>query len=209
MPSVKSVVVGDGGLGKTSLLQYYTTHSFPTECPPTVFERYDVRLTLDGEEIDLQLLDTAGPHDYRRLRIRSYPQTDVFIVCFSVVSPASLWRVEDYWIPEIREHCPDTPCILVGLKCDQRPIVAADPDEWRISGIEAVPSSSGSAMRRIMCAQSYVECSAKMNINVGEVFERAVRVARADRLPRQRLTESREAAAGSTVQPWKKLPSFL
>ena len=50
---------------------------------------------------------------------------NVFLVCFSVTSKASLGNVEEKWIPEVHHHCPDAPIILVGTKADLR----EDPDE--------------------------------------------------------------------------------
>ena len=44
----------------------------------------------------------AGQEDYDRLRPLSYPQTDVFLVCFSIESHTSLENVKDKWVPEIR-----------------------------------------------------------------------------------------------------------
>lgn len=41
-------------------------------------------------------------------------QTDVFLVCYSVISPVSYKHARDKWIPEIRHHCPDAAFILVG-----------------------------------------------------------------------------------------------
>lgn len=71
-------------------------------------------LTVDNENVALGLWDTAGQEDYDRLRPLSYPQTDVFVLCFSVVSPSSFKNVTNKWLPEIRHHCPDTPIILCG-----------------------------------------------------------------------------------------------
>ena len=51
--------------------------------------------------INLGLWDTAGQEDYDRLRPLSYPQTDVFLCCFAVVSPDSYNNVKDKWIPEV------------------------------------------------------------------------------------------------------------
>jgi small GTP-binding protein len=48
---------------------------------------------VDGKPISLGLWDTAGQEDYERLRPLSYPQTDVFLICFSVVSPPSFDNV--------------------------------------------------------------------------------------------------------------------
>lgn len=50
---------------------------------------------IGGEPYTLGLFDTAGQEDYDRLRPLSYPQTDVFLVCFSVVSPSSFENVKE------------------------------------------------------------------------------------------------------------------
>ena len=69
---------------------------------------------MDNVKISLGLWDTAGQEDYDRLRPLSYPQTDVFVLCFSVISPTSFTNITNKWIPEIRHHCPDKPVILCG-----------------------------------------------------------------------------------------------
>jgi cell division control protein 42 len=61
-----------------------------------------------------------GQEDYDRLRPLSYPQTDVFLVCFSVVGPASFENVKEKWFPEVHHHCPGVPCLIVGTQVDLR-----------------------------------------------------------------------------------------
>lgn len=69
---------------------------------------------VDSIQVSLGLWDTAGQEDYDRLRPLSYPQTDVFLICFSIASPSSFENVTSKWYPEIKHHCPDAPIILVG-----------------------------------------------------------------------------------------------
>ena len=68
----------------------------------------------------LGLFDTAGQEDYDRLRPLSYPETDVFLICFSVISPVSFRNVREKWVPEVSHHCPGVPFLIVGTQIDLR-----------------------------------------------------------------------------------------
>jgi small GTP-binding protein len=85
-----------------------------------VFDNYSANVMVDGKTISLGLWDTAGQEDYDRLRPLSYPQTDVFLICFSLVSPPSFENVRTKWYPEISHHAPSTSTVLVGTKLDLR-----------------------------------------------------------------------------------------
>ena len=118
MESIKCVVVGDGAVGKTALLVSYTTGGFPTDYTPTVFDNYSAMVMCDARPIALGLWDTAGQEDLDRLRSLSYSQSDVFLLCFSLVSPASFNNVKSKWVPEIKHFCPNAAIVLVGTKLD-------------------------------------------------------------------------------------------
>ena len=50
----------------------------------------------------------------------AYPNTDVFLVCFSIINPDSYDNVREKWVPEIQKHCGQAPFLLVGTQMDLR-----------------------------------------------------------------------------------------
>jgi small GTP-binding protein len=123
-------------------------------------------MKLDDEKvINLSLWDTAGGEDYHRLRPLSYPQTDVFLLCFDVTKPQSLEGLRDEFAPEIKHHCPGTPWILVGLKSDLR-----DGIQDKVSKIDALKFAEDYG------AAEYHECSALTQGGLKNVFDRAIAV---------------------------------
>ena len=118
--NIKCVVVGNGAVGKTCLLIRYTTNEFPVEYIPTVFDNSSQSTTYQGRKFEIGLWDTAKSEDFPRLQYLSYPQTDVFLVCFANNNQYSFESVKESWIPEIQHHCPGAPFMIIGCKDDLR-----------------------------------------------------------------------------------------
>jgi len=129
---------------------------------------------VDGKPINLGLWDTAGQEDYDRLRPLSYPQTDVFLVAFSIVNPASFENVRAKWHPEVSHHCPSTPIILVGTKVDLR----EDPSTCeKLAAKKQAPIAYEGALQMAteISAAKYMECSAITQQGLKAVFDEAIR----------------------------------
>lgn len=128
---------------------------------------------IGDEPYTLGLFDTAGQEDYDRLRPLSYPQTDVFLVCFSVTSPASFENVREKWFPEVHHHCPGVPCLIVGTQTDLRD----DPqvrEKLAKQKMQPVRKEDGERMAKELGAVKYVECSALTQFKLKDVFDEAI-----------------------------------
>ncbi|KAK3869695.1 hypothetical protein Pcinc_025019, partial [Petrolisthes cinctipes] len=111
--------------------------------------------------------------DFDSLRPLCYPQTDVFLVCFSVVSPTSFHNVKEKWLSELRQHNPRPPIVLVGTQSDLRTDVKVliELAQYREQPVSEV------AARRLahqIGAIGYVESSALTQRNLKEVFDQAI-----------------------------------
>ncbi|KAF3812694.1 hypothetical protein GH733_019057 [Mirounga leonina] len=160
-------------LVKTCLLISYTTNKFPSAYVPTVFDKYAVTVMIGGEPYTLGLFDTAGQEDYDRLRPLSYPQRNVFPVCFSMVSPSSFENVKERWVPEITHHCPKTPFLLVGTQIDLRDDLCTT-EKLAKNKQKPITPETAEKLARDLKAVEYVEYSALPRKSLKHVFDEAV-----------------------------------
>jgi len=165
--NIKLVAVGDGAVGKTCLLICFAKGTFPESYVPTVFENYRKTINVDDKEYCFDIWDTAGQEDFDRLRPLSYPDSDIVLICYSVVHRASFKNVSERWLPEVRHYCPNVPILLVGLKIDIRGVVE-DPD-----GEPSVTTEEGSKLKDDLNLSAFIEASSKTREGLEEVFTTA------------------------------------
>ncbi|OHT04309.1 Cdc42 like protein [Tritrichomonas foetus] len=165
--SLKLVIVGDGAVGKTCLLVVYAKGEFPTDYVPTVFENYKAKVKINNVEHTVLLWDTAGQEELLNIRVLSYANTDVFLMCFSVVDRATYENVKEKWIPEVIANTKGKKppvFIIVGTKTDLRESTPQD---------QVLSVEDGKELASQVNAVQYVECSALKNNGVKEVFDAA------------------------------------
>lgn len=157
------VVVGDGTVGKTCLLHAYTDETFSIVYQPTIYDKESIEMVLDGRKHTIQLHDTAGQEDYDRIRQQFYKRAHCFLLCYSINNRISFENVTTKWVPEITAGHP-VPIVLIATKIDLRR--EADNE---------VTTEEGQRLARKINANSFVESSAKNNVNVQLAIEEAVR----------------------------------
>ncbi|KAI9491540.1 Rho1 GTPase [Zychaea mexicana] len=170
----KLVIVGDGACGKTSLLTVFAQGDFPQGHVPTVFDNMVKDFDVDGQHVELALYDTAGQEDYDRLRPLSYPDTHVLLITFAIDLPDSLENITEKWLPEVLQHCPGVPYLLVACKKDLRED-SRTVQQLARSSLAPISYEQGLNMSQKIGAADYIECSAKSGDAVEDVFAAAVR----------------------------------
>ncbi|XP_041455532.1 ras-related protein Rab-35-like isoform X1 [Lytechinus variegatus] len=152
----KLLIIGDSGVGKSSLLLRFADNTFSGSYITTIGVDFKIRtIDVKGEKVKLQIWDTAGQERFRTITSTYYRGTHGVIVVYDVCSAESFVNVKR-WLYEIDQNCEDVSRILVGNKNDA-------PDR------KVVETEDAQKFAEQMNIQLY-ETSAKENINVEEMF---------------------------------------
>ena len=173
MQTIKIMLVGDFTVGKTSLLITYTSREFPHDYVP-VLDNCWANVLIDNEPVAISIWDTSGRDDLRGFRSQSFRDTDIFLICYSVVCPLSFGNIDKKWVPEIQKICPDTPMVVVGTKLDLRDnqtIIA----KLAKQNTRPITYEQGLAMANKVRARFYCECSSISRKGVQSLFYEAIR----------------------------------
>ncbi|KAL6768446.1 hypothetical protein ACKKBF_B39160 [Auxenochlorella protothecoides x Auxenochlorella symbiontica] len=163
-PTVRIAVVGDPGVGKTSLITAAATETFPDH-PPPVLPPAILPAETVPECVPVVITDTSSrPEDAAALEL-AVQEASVVVLCFAMDRPNTLARVSRHWIPELRRMAggAHVPVLLVGCKADARP---AD---------HTLQAAVVPILQNNPAVETCMECSAKKLQYVGEVFYLALR----------------------------------
>ncbi|XP_075154848.1 LOW QUALITY PROTEIN: rhoU [Haematobia irritans] len=169
-PCVKCVVVGDCAVGKTNLILSYLENRFNTEHVPTASDIYNADVMVNDSPVHLTLCDTAGQDTLDPLRELCYPDSDVFLLCFSVAKPETFHAIKTKWAPKFAKT--KASLMLVGTQADLR-TNSNVLNKLKSNGEQPISYADAWDLATTIGAK-YIETSSATQDKVKEVFDTAI-----------------------------------
>ena len=163
---LKVVIIGDSGVGKTSLIQRYTTTRFLQEFKPTIGAEFSNKtVQINGQTVVAQIWDTAGQERYQSLGISFYRGADCCAIVFDKTDRNSFENLDTWRNSFLKHGAPkedaDFQFVIIGNKSD-----ITDEVQVRATEVQEWWKEHGNCV--------YIETSAKDNISVEEAFTKLV-----------------------------------
>lgn len=161
----KVVVVGGGGVGKSAITIQFIQSYFVTDYDPTIEDSYTKPCVIDDIPAKLDILDTAGQEEFSAMREQYMRSGEGFLLVFSLTDHSSFDEIPKFQRQILRVKDRDEfPMLMVGNK--------SDLERQRHVSLEEAQNFS----RHL--GIPYIECSAKLRVNVDQAFHELVRIIR-------------------------------
>ena len=158
---VKIVLIGDSGVGKSSVILKFVDDKFDKNFPDTIGVDFKINtITVNDKKIRLQLWDTAGQERFRTITTSYYRCAHISIVFFDLTNLTSYEDIPR-WFSEIKKHADDCIYYLVGTKCDLVDRIVVTPE-----------------MIDLVCKKydvEYIQTSALTGENIKTIFTNSVK----------------------------------
>uniref|UniRef100_A0A6M2DFR8 Putative rab subfamily protein of small gtpase n=1 Tax=Xenopsylla cheopis TaxID=163159 RepID=A0A6M2DFR8_XENCH len=170
----KLVVVGGGGVGKSAITIQFIQSYFVTDYDPTIEDSYTKQCVIDDVPAKLDILDTAGQEEFSAMREQYMRSGEGFLLVYAVTDRASFDEMYKFHRQILRVKDRDEfPMLMVGNK--------ADLETSRVVSVEEAQNLS----RQLKIP--YIECSAKLRMNVDQAFHELVRIVRRFQLSERQI----------------------
>jgi len=159
----KVLLLGDAGVGKTSLIMRFVHNKFKSDYLLTIgMNVSSYQLEVDGTPVNLSIHDIGGQKRFEAFRQIFYKGSSGAIIVYDITRDTSFQNVT-HWVNELREECKNpTQLVLVGNKVD-------------LEDLRAVSYEEGNKNSENLKVTQFIETSAKSGQNVQEAFEQLAR----------------------------------
>jgi len=156
--TLKLLLFGDGGVGKTTLVERYIKGTFKDDTRITIGVQFLVkRLKVNGNEVDLQIWDFGGEERFRFLLPAYCRGAGGGIFMYDITSPGSLLHLSD-WLQVVRAQTVNFPILALGTKLDLE-------SQRKVKLEEAIAVAGKNNIPEVL------EVSAKTGYNVSLAFD--------------------------------------
>ena len=108
------ILLGDSGVGKTSIIKQYVNESIPNYLRSSTCAEFSYKIIdLGQKRLNLQIWDTVGQERYRSINTRYYQKADACILVYDITNSASFDSLKTYWIEQVKQEAP--PGIILGI----------------------------------------------------------------------------------------------
>ncbi|XP_070574568.1 ras-related protein Rab-22A-like isoform X2 [Ptychodera flava] len=157
MREIKLCLLGDSGVGKSSLVQRFVSDTFNTHSQPTIGASFMSKtLVVDDQSYKFQIWDTAGQEKYRGLAPMYYRGAAAAVIVYDITRESSFSAVK-MWVRELEQYGPhDVVLAIAGNKCDlvdQREVLCEEAEKYADQ-----------------IGATFIETSAKTAANVTQIF---------------------------------------
>ncbi|HMF33729.1 MAG TPA: Rab family GTPase [Candidatus Lokiarchaeia archaeon] len=160
---MKLVLLGEAGVGKTSLIYRFIENRFSTDFKSTLgVNLLKRRVMVDENEVTCSIWDLGGQEAYKKLRKLYLDGASGALIVFDVTNSASFEKVGE-WLESFRDSRGDRPVLLIANKIDL--------EEKR-----KITTEDGQAYSTENNFTDYVEASAKTGENVEDAFKNLIRL---------------------------------
>ncbi|KAK7576060.1 hypothetical protein V9T40_012346 [Parthenolecanium corni] len=150
------VIVGNGAVGKSSMIQRYCRGTFTREYKKTIgVDFLERQIQCEGEDVRLMLWDTAGQEEFDAITKAYYRGAQACVLAFSSTDRSSFEAIHS-WKVKVEDECGEIPTVLVQNKIDLVDQCVIDPKE-----AELLSRALGAKL---------IKTSVKEDINVNAVF---------------------------------------
>jgi len=160
---LKIIILGDSGVGKTSLMNQYVNKKFTNQYKATIGADFLTKeVTIDDKVVTLQIWDTAGQERFQSLGVAFYRGADCCVLVYDMTQPKSFesldsWR--DEFLVQASPNDPDAfPFVVLGNKSDldKRKVPLAQAEKW-CSSKNGIPHHDTSAANALNVEEAFME----------------------------------------------------